>query len=542
MTQEPIVTSSELFMKNKQGLKSLLDREDDIDQAWINLCKKDFMVFARGLRIAGQHGPKIFEGVMADFQRETFEDLAPSLNQLREGKMPDCRRFWIERTKKAGKDSDLAVILLWLLAFPVRPFYGQVGAADREQAAIVKERMTHLLFWNPWLSDYVELIGNELRSVKKHGKTSLAKFDIESSDVAGAHGGTPDLLVINELSHITKWEFAENLMDNADGVAQGMIIIATNAGFKGTGPEVWRNNAITSDHWSMHVLSRAAPWHSKATLADAKRRNTKSRYRRLWKGTWVSGKGDALDEDVVDRCFRLGGPTLEREPGYIYLGGLDLGISHDHSALAIVGVNVNERKVKLVYWKAWDPSDTEQGKVDLIDVEQTCLTLCLHYQAMLLYDPHQAELMSQRLGMKIAVKEMTFSSPKNLNNMASAFIDLCESQILEVYDDEEGRLRRDFGKFNIVEKAYGYRLEAVRDEFGHADVGTALVIALPAAVEILDHGSVLMQTDDDVTFVHQMDDEFTPDDVEELPDELREIYEMEGGFDDDLGYDESYRE
>ena len=65
---------------------------------------------------------------------------------------PKMQRFWIERTKKASKDADLAVIMMWLVAFPVRPLYMQVGAADRVQAGIVKDRMSHLLHHNPWLT------------------------------------------------------------------------------------------------------------------------------------------------------------------------------------------------------------------------------------------------------------------------------------------------------------------------------------------------------------------------------------------------------
>lgn len=503
----------------------LLEKEEEIVAAYRAMAAKDFLCFARGLKIASVHGPQIFENCMAGFQRVCFEELAPSLQNVREGVKPEIQRWWIERTKKASKDADLAVIMLWLIAFPIRPLFMQVGAANKEQAGIVKDRITHILHWNPWLNDHVEMIHSVVRSKKKlDNGQPMAYLNVLSSDIAGAHGGTPDVLIINELSHITRWEFAENLMDNADGVANGLVIIATNAGFKGTKAEVWRNNAIRNDTWCVHVLAKPAPWHRKETIQDAKRRNPTSRYRRLWLGVWASGKGDALNEEHIDRCFCLNGPTLMPEPGWNYIAGLDLGISHDHSGLAIVGVHFKEQKIKLVYMKAWVPTKT--GEVDLIDVEDTCKAMSRTYRlSALYYDPHQAKLMAQRLlRAGVPAQEMTFSSTTNVTNMANSLIQVVESGKLLCYDDEDGRLRRDFGKFNIVEKSYGFKLEAVSDEFGHADVGTALVITLPAALDIL-NGKLAYTAEDEVANVDMT--ELSKDEVESLPPELRDIYGAE---------------
>jgi len=96
------------------------------------------------------------------------------------------------------------------------------------------------------------------------------------------------------------------------------------------------------------------------------------------------------------------------------------------------------------------------------------------------YDPAAGgSFMAQRLRRRgVPMRELSFSSPTNLKNMATSLVQCMTSRTLEGFDDEDGRLRRDFGKFNILEKPSYYRLEAVSDEFGHADVGTALVICL----------------------------------------------------------------
>jgi hypothetical protein len=109
--------------------------------------------------------------------------------------------------------------------------------------------------------------------------------------------------------------------------------------------------------------------------------------------------------------------------------------------------------------------------------------------------------------------------------MAVSFVTSVKSGRLECYDDPEGRMRRDFGKFNIEHKPPSkYKLTAVSDEFGHADVGVSLVICLPKAVEMLDGRVGLLSSD---VLVEENDAELTEEEVDGMPDDLREIYEMD---------------
>jgi len=496
----------------------LNEDKDELVEAYRLASRDNPLLFIRGLTIPSQDGPQLFDGCIQPFQVECFEALVPSLVAVRDGNLPPIRRHWWERTKKAAKDADLAAAALWVIAFANRPFYAQVGAADSDQAAIVKRRINDLLFYNPWVAELVEI----QRSLVKQ-KIGLGTMEVLAADISGSHGENPDLLIINELSHIRRWEFVENLMDNADGVKRGMAIIATNAGFKGTKAETWRKNAIAEDIWFTNILKEPAPWTSKESLADAKKRNTPSRFNRLWKGKWVSGKGDALDENDIDRCFSFGiGPLTAPEPGWVYLGSLDLGVTHDHSGLVVLGVDTEAGRIRLAWMKSWKPGKDEE--VNLQDVENECIRVNKVFRLVgLFYDPTEARLMAQRLTRRgVPTREMSFSSPKNLTAMATALMQVVESHILECWDDDEGTLRRDFGKFNVVERNNGYKLEAVSDEYGHADVGTALVIGLPKAVELL-AGIMRLQGDDDLS---SPEGDLTEEEVKSMPDELREIYEM----------------
>ena len=488
-----------------------------VERIYVAKSEDDPMLFIRGLKIPSAHGPVRFQSCATQFQLDCFADLAPSLIAVRNGTMPPVRRFWIERTKKAGKDSDLAACLLWLLAFPRRPTYFQVGAADKDQAAIVRRRIEDLVYYNPWLKTLVEV-----RQYTVKNKSGLASLDILAADVSGSHGETPHLLVCNELSHVRRWEFIQNLLDNADGVPMGVEIIATNAGIRGTPPEKMRRDAESNPGvWRMHVWDRPAPWISQQDLEEAKRRNPPGRYKRLWWGQWVSGTGDALDEGVIDKVFRKELLTVNQcRPGWLYIAGLDLGVTHDHSALVVVGLDVPGQRIQVAQIRSWEPG--KNGQVDLQAVEDACYAATRNFQLSWLgYDPTEARLMAQRLTRRgVPMREVSFSKHSNLTAMATALIQVVDAGKLECFEDE--RLRRDFGKFHIVERGNGYKLESVSDEHGHADVGTALVITLPRAVAMLAGRMGLCA--DDVVADHDADP-LTEEEIEELPDGLRDIYE-----------------
>ena len=109
-----------------------------MDQASLRNFASDPLAFIGELTVPSAAGPCRFADAMADFQRIDFQAMAPSLVALTHGKKPPTGRFWIERTKGASKDSDLACCLLWLLAFSPRPLRVQIGAYDAQQADEVR--------------------------------------------------------------------------------------------------------------------------------------------------------------------------------------------------------------------------------------------------------------------------------------------------------------------------------------------------------------------------------------------------------------------
>ncbi len=508
-----------------------------IQDIYIEKSRNDFSCFVRGLVIPSATGPQLYADCIQDFQQETFDTLQPSFEAVRDGNLPAIRRFWIERTKKAGKDSDLAIALLWPMAFPTRPLQCQVCAANNRQARIVEDRAIELLHWNTWLNDFVEIVQGVIRNRLMPKEVWVR---IEATGSAGAaQGPTPDILVLNELVHVERWAVMQAHMNNAAGVPRGIVIISTNAGIKGTPADSWRKAALKKEsRWSCHLFSKIAPWISKEDVEEAKLQDPiGSEFARLWKGQWISGIGGAVDEAAINKAFCLEGPTPFVEKGWEYIAGLDLGVSHDHSGLVVVGVQKEEQRIKVVYLKAWEPSvpRSEDGKleVDLMAVEEECVRVSELYKIDWLgYDPAAGgSFMAQRLRTRnVSMREMPFTAT-SLTLMAVSFVQVMKDGILECYEDEGGRLRRDFGKFQIEHRPpSNYKLIAISDDYGHADVGTALIICLPTAIDYM-KGWGKFGKDDVISIVGDvvLDDK----EIEDMPDELREIYEMDEGVHDD---------
>lgn len=504
---------------------------DQVMRQYVRQSADDFMLFVLGLKIPAAQGERFLADVIAPFQRECFEELHPSLKAVRDGDMPPRRRYWIERTKKASKDSDVALCLLWLMAYPVRPILVQVSAANQQQAGIVKRRAEDILFYNPWLQDRVTIQRNRILG---HG--GLGEVVVEATGNSGAkQGDTPDLLVLNELVHVERWAVNETHMHNADGVPRGVVVVCTNAGIKGTKAEAWRLNALAnSKRWTVLDYKGLAPWLNREDEEEARRRSTRGEYARLWRGEWVSGRGDAVDEADIDRCFVHVGPQEEPEPGLVYVAGLDLGVSHDHAGLCVAEVNRERQRVRVAHFRAWEPR-MQQGdrlEVDLQAVEEGCLAAWSRYGVRWFgYDPAAGgSFMAQRLRRNgVPMQEVSFGSPANLQGMARAYMQLVGDGRLECYD-VDGRLRRDMGKFDLVERASGFRLEATSDEHGHADVGTAMLICLLQAKVVLDWGYARFRADDPVTFVPaEIAAKTSREAPGDMPAEFRELWEMSGG-------------
>ena len=484
----------------------------------------DPVTFAEAMTVVTSSGPQRFGTIMAPFQREFFQALAPSLIAVAAGEPPPVPRYWCERSKGASKDSDLAVALLWLLSFSSRPLRIQVAANDQEQADEIRLVIKHMLRLDGELNELISgLIDVQRDRIINTATDSAAQ--ILTRDSRGGHGSRPDVLVCNELTHISDEEFASTCFDNLDKMPAGLGIIATNAGFGGSWQEKWKAIATSSHRWHVQEYRQPAPWISPTDLAESKKRNSASRFNRLWAGEWVSSGGDAIDRDAIQAAITLPGPTFVPEPGWAYVAGVDLGITRDASAIIVLARHVGhyeesaaapvqltgrERilidlglmneptpaadglyvpgsgRIKLIAAQVFFPERSKARKVEITAIEAALLAFHRTFDlSNVLCDPWQAALLIERLtAANIPAAPLDFTGP-NLRAMAQQTLDAFSERQVALYRDDV--LLADLAALRIKETSYGYRLDSKRGQSegtGHADAATAFSIALVAAKKI----------------------------------------------------------
>jgi len=143
----------------------------------------------------------------------------------------------------------------------------------------------------------------------------------------------------------------------------------------------------------------------------------------------------------------------------------------------VLGKHSDLQIAHLVYCNWWTPGAA--GRVDLEAVEKAVIEQHKRFRFnSVQYDPHQAQYMADRLRKAgVNMVEVPFVG-KHLNEMASTLLEVFRSHQIRLFDCP--RLAEDLQRLMIVEKSFGFKLEAIRDEGGHADTATALALALPA--------------------------------------------------------------
>lgn len=440
--------------------------------------------FRRKLVIDVDGTNRSLESVIEPWQRKDFEALDPGWKQMVTGQGADAvLRAWIEKGKGHSKTTDQAVMVSWALFAAARKITGVVGAASKDQAKLLRDAIDGLYRRNEWLAEKLEI----QRYVVVNRQTG-SELEIISADEATSHGKLPDFVVVDELTHHVKSGLWESLLAGSAKRANCMLVVITNAGLGKGKSWQWRIREIFREAESCYFSRSEGPvatWITRERLDFQRKSLPPAAFNRLWLNQWQTGDGDALDPADIEACCVLSGPVRFRVPGIEYVAGLDLGIKRDHAGFVVVALDWQARKIRLVQCESWKPSGP-YAEVDLASVERTIRSAHGTYNlAGMIYDKYEAVYMVQQLrNTGLPMISFEFSSPKNRDEMARTLMCVFRHRMLELY--HEPLLMADLAKLSIVEKPYGLKLTAVRDETGHADRATALAIALPSVVRFMD--------------------------------------------------------
>ena len=462
-------------------------------------------VFRNSLVMETDHGQRKLGACCDPWQLKDFAALDDGWRQgvFGAGFPAKYQRAWLERPRGHSKTTDIAVMVLWAIYAARKPIYGVCAAADRDQARLMRDAIKRLLFYNPWLTKFVEVQSNSV--VNTH---TGARLEIIASDVPSSYGITPDFIICDETTHWSQTQGQEmwnSLVSSAAKRSTCMLVVITNAGYEDDWQFAVRNSIaqVDSEWYFSRLDGPVASWLHKRTLTEQRRLLPVHAYNRLWGNQWQGGGGDALTQEDIDQAFSndLDGPMTGFESDlWQYVAGLDLGIKRDHSALVVLAAKPNSGRIRLAHHERWAPAD-HGGQVDLQQVEDHVLAIDRKYRLhSVQFDPSQALGMAQRLELATNHRRRdehwfgpSWNKPtswmtevpatgKNLQEQASITIQAFRDHRLDLFQCDA--LRNDLLRLRCEEKSYGYRLTSPRDGSGHGDSASAFLLALPAIHKI----------------------------------------------------------
>jgi hypothetical protein len=484
--------------------------------------------FINNIYVPTASGTRQFRAVAHQFQLDRLRPLLDAIAEQIAGKVPSQRRhFWVA-SKGASKDQDGCLALLYLLTFAPTAVRIQIGAYDQLQASetllIAKQVLAIDAPLNRALASILEVQADRILNTRTGGFAECL-----TTDSRGSHGSRPQLVWLNEISHVADQEFANTLADNAAKVPTSITFFCGNAGHTDTWQHQWWKTAQLSDDWTCHEYARPAPWLDAKDIADAERRNPPSRFRRLFYSEWASAEGDQLDRDHIDRSLVLPGPTMAPVRGRSYFIGCDLALRRDAAAVVMVARHDGEfietpktegTKTPLQaaledsMWGRYDddgvPWYTPQAdnyedestwhpgtghielaqiqvftpragvEIDLARIGEAIAARSRAFSAPVLLDEYQAALLAQRLrSAGIAAQTVAPTGPA-LREMATLIMDGLADAKLKLWP--QPALVADLRRARLVEKSFGLRLQSPSgiegDSTRHGDALSAYALAV----------------------------------------------------------------
>ena len=485
-----------------------------ISQLSLGKLQADPSAFRDALLIDADDGPVRLSSVVDPWQRKDFEAIDPALQRVVGRDVEAVQRAYLERGRGCSKTTDISVSASWLLFASRRKLSGVCCAADKDQAALIRNAIDSLLRLNPWLASILTVQQGKI--VNKHTGSELT---ILSSDTASSYGLLIDFAIVDELTHWTKRDLWDSIFSAAAKRRHCLLLVIANAGFKDSWQWQLREAIRHDPAWYFHRLDGpVASWITDDRLEEQKRLLPPKVFSRLWLNEWADGLGDALELSDIDAAISLPCQPNGPQRGHSYVAGLDIGLTRDYSALVVLGKDCgySQRKrkpkprlpgafsamadlglvpdtkehveikhypgtgrLKLAAVRVWKPNG---ARVELEQVEKEILRLHERFGiTRVAFDPWQAEYLAERLQKQNIWTDACNFTPNNLQEMATATLDAFRERQIELFPHEQ--LSADLRALRIVEKSYGYRLESPRTE-GHGDCVTALAIALRSARQI----------------------------------------------------------
>ena len=458
-----------------------------MDLRTIQQCRNSFTAFLDRVSIDTDDGPRPLASCIDPWQREDFLALSNAVH-VAAGLPPDpsrpvYQRALLERPRGHSKTGDIALLAVWCLFASQRPLTAVAAAADSDQARLIRDAIARLVAANDWLAPLFDVQASRVRNTQTGGELTII-----SSDAGSSYGLLCDVVICDEVVHWTPAAEAlwVSLLSTAAKRKRCALFVISNAGVGQGSSWQWRVREMfrTDPACYFHRLDGpVASWLSPELIEQLRRMLPPAAFARLVMNVWSTGEGDALPEENIRASLVLPGPIRERQDGWGYVAGVDLGIAKDCSAVVVVGKNFFDRGVppgtlRVCDVKAWKPRPGQRVRVE--DIERHLLEVHERYRPECVgFDPWQSEFLAQRLSDAHLPCLQVPMTAKNLQAMATSVTESFSERTIQLFDDPQ--LLADLRSLRVVEKNYGWRLDPVRNADGHGDRAMALALALHAA-------------------------------------------------------------
>ena len=227
----------------------------------------------------------------------------------------------------------MAVQIAWIILCSPHFVHGLAAAADRDQAALIRNAVENIARLNPELC-----AGLDVRRNAVINPATGSKLEIISSDVQSSWGALPDFVICDELCHWEKPDLWHSLLSSAAKRSNCILAVLTNAGV-GRGWQ-WkiREAARTRPTWYFSSLDGPqAPWIGQEWLKEQQALLPKPVFDRLWHNVWQHSDGEFVTLAEAEAC-RDESLTIREQarPGIQYIAAIDYAEKHDRTVGVVI--------------------------------------------------------------------------------------------------------------------------------------------------------------------------------------------------------------
>jgi hypothetical protein len=245
------------------------------------------------------------------------------------------RYHYLTRPRGASKTSDLAGIAVAALLEQLPRSSRSYGlAADRDQGALLVDAVAGFVDRTPGLAGALKVTSWQITASR-----SGASFEVLPADEASSWGLRPHLLVVDELaqwrSTLGPRRLWTSMISALPKVAGSRLVVLTSAG----DPAHWAHKVLMQAlaapaRWRVSQVPGPCPWLDPADLDEQRRLLPDWEYARLHLNCWTASRDRLTAVEDLAACATLDGP-LEPLPHHRYVIGLDVGVKHDRTAMAV---------------------------------------------------------------------------------------------------------------------------------------------------------------------------------------------------------------